>query len=97
MKGVSYFSDGKVLNATIWLSGTFNKVPIPSAIRIPTYTLGIGIIQSYNTSAKVDYAVTVQWNPLNQAWSRTLVEFLANGTRILQLYRLRQYSKEGLC
>ena len=84
MTGVSYFSDGKFLNATIWLSDILKIKPIPTAIRIPTYTLGIGIIQSYNTSAKVDYAVTVQWNPLNQTWSSTLLEFLANGTRILQ-------------
>jgi hypothetical protein len=84
IRGVSYFSDGKVLNATIWLSGAFEGVPIPSAIRIPTYVMGIGIIQSYNTSAKVDYAVTVQWNPISYTWSSTVEEFLANGTRTLQ-------------
>lgn len=84
MTGVSYFSDGKVLNATIWLSDALEIRPTPSVLRIPTYTMGIGIIQSYSTSAKVDYAITVQWNPLSQTWSRTLEEFLANGTRILQ-------------
>jgi hypothetical protein len=84
MSGVSYFSDGKVLNATIWLSGTFKRIPTPSLTRIPSYTMGIGIIQSYNTSAKIDYAVTIQWNPITYTWSRTLEEFLSNGTRTLQ-------------
>jgi hypothetical protein len=66
------------------LSGPFKEKPIPTAIRNPSYIMGIGIIQSYNTTAKVDYAVTVQWNPLIQAWSRTVEEFLSNGTRTLQ-------------
>jgi hypothetical protein len=83
MTGVSYFSDGKVLNATIWLSSPFKGTP-SSLIRVPTYIMGIGIIQSYNTTARVDYAVTVQWNPINRTWSRTLDEFLSNETRTLQ-------------
>jgi hypothetical protein len=84
MTGASYFSDGNFLNATIWLSDTLNEktVPFPSSL---AYTMGIGIIQPYSTTAKVDYAVTVQWNPVTQTWIRSMEEFLAYGTRILEL------------
>jgi hypothetical protein len=82
MVGASYFSDGNTLNATIWLSGPFQKVPFP-LIRSPTYSMDIGIVQSYNTNVKVDYADMIQWDGLSSTWTRTIQEFLANSTRTL--------------
>jgi hypothetical protein len=41
MMGVSYFSDGKSLNATIWLYGPFPETPNP-IVRTPLYGMTIG-------------------------------------------------------
>lgn len=82
MTGVTYYSDGKYLNATIWLSGPFQEKPSPIS-RVPLYGMSIGIIEPYNMSVGVDYAALLQWNLPNRTWTRTIEDFLGNDTRTL--------------
>jgi hypothetical protein len=82
MTGVTYFSDGKFLNATIWLSGPFKEVPKPE-IRPAIYGMNIGIVQSNNMTVNVDYTTSVHWNISNHAWSIATDELLANDRRTL--------------
>jgi hypothetical protein len=69
---VSYLSNGKYLNATIWLSGLIEKEPPIS--RIPIYRMGIGNIPTHGTTLKVDYFVSVHWDPFKQTWVKTIEE-----------------------
>jgi hypothetical protein len=82
MEGVSYFSDGNFLNATIWLSGPFQEIPVPF-VRFPIYAMWFGIIQPYDIKEKVDYTHLIQWNPLSSNWTRLIQEVLENDTRII--------------
>lgn len=82
MTGVSYFSDGESLNATIWLSGPFQQIPKPFA-RFPIYAMWVGIIQPNDIQTKVDYTNTIEWNPLDSTWSKSLSEISSNDTRII--------------
>jgi hypothetical protein len=82
MTGVSYFSDGKYLNATIWLSAPFQEVPEP-IVRSPLYSITIGIIQPYNMTVTTDYVTSLQWDFFNSTWTRTTIDFLGNDSRTL--------------
>ena len=82
IEGVSYFSDGNYLNATIWLSGPFEERPIAIA-RAPLYFMTVGIAHSNDISFKKDYAVSIQWDALNTVWIKTIQEYLMNGTKTL--------------
>jgi len=82
MVGVSYFSDGDSLNATIWLSGPFEKIPTP-LIRFPIYSMWFGIIQPYDIQSNVDYTNSIEWNAANSTWTKTIQEVTPNDTRYI--------------
>jgi hypothetical protein len=82
MEAVSYSSNGKFFNATIWLSSQFNEVP--SEDHRPMYSMGIGVIPASDTKLKVDYVLTIWWNQLRQYWIRTLEEVSTDSTRVLE-------------
>ncbi len=82
MTGVTYFSDGNFLNATIWLSGPFQEIPKP-VTRPVIYGMNIGIVQSNNITVNVDYTTSVHWDPSNFTWSIATDEMLANDRRTL--------------
>jgi hypothetical protein len=82
MTGVSYFGDGRYLNATFWLSAPFQDVPQP-IVRYPLYSIAIGIIQPYNMTVTTDYVTSLQWNFINSTWTRTTMDFLGNDSRTL--------------
>ncbi len=84
---VSYMSDGKTLNATLWLSD-FSKDPstdkdlfsVSSFKELPWhnmgYTMSIDVISAYDTGP--DNYVTTKWNPFEQSWTKVVEE--ASGT-----------------
>ncbi len=75
MEAVSYFSDGKILNATIWLSGPLDEHPLP-AYRSPIYAMALTIISPNKIdSGDPDYAVMISWNNTNQEWDKKFVEY----------------------
>jgi hypothetical protein len=81
IEAVSYSSNSKVLNATIWLSGPFEDHPLP-LLRSPRYLMAIGVNPSYNM--RIDYLLTIAWDPFVGTWSRTLSEISSNDTRVLK-------------
>ena len=91
MTGVSYFSDGRYLNATIWLSAPFQEIPQP-IVRIPQYGITIGIIQPYNMTVTSDYITFLQWNFVNSTWTRTTMDFLGNDSRTLAQDKVHRIS-----
>lgn len=78
IESVSYNSDGKVLNATIWLSRPFNAKPNT----MPSYSMLIAVISDYK-ELKVDYSSDIQWNPLFGTWNKVQYEYVKNSSRIL--------------
>jgi hypothetical protein len=76
--GVNYFSDGKTLNATIWLSSPFEE---PTSKREPffhtgrTYAWSIDINSAYDTRQGIDYKVIINWDILNHRWIRNVQEW----------------------
>ena len=81
LESVSYFSDGKNLNATLWLSAPFEEKPSPSW-RSPSYSIYIHINSFYATNFP-DYEVTIKWNPFTSSWTRQILEWMPNDTRVL--------------
>jgi hypothetical protein len=76
--GVNYLSDGKTLNATIWLSSpleepTLNKPPFFLLGR--TYAWLIDINSAYDTNQGPDYKVIINWDRLNHRWTRSVQEW----------------------
>jgi hypothetical protein len=81
LESVSYFSDGKNLNATLWLSAPFEEKPSPSW-RSPSYSMFIHINSFYETNIP-DYEVTIKWDPFSSSWTRQILEWSSNDTRVL--------------
>lgn len=83
---VSYFSNGKVLNATLWLYNSSSEPPLnlnatswlsPPIKDVPWYRMfygmSIGIKSAYDTEGS-DYQVRYLWNIYDKNWIRILEE-----------------------
>jgi hypothetical protein len=76
--GVNYLSDGKTLNATIWLSSPFEEPALnksPFFLFGRTYAWIIDINSAYDTRQGPDYKVIIDWDTLNHRWTRTVQEW----------------------
>jgi hypothetical protein len=73
---VTYFSDGKTLNATLWLGGSIKQ--IPSRYGASTVVYGM-LIDSDNNPATgkygVDYQKEIQWTTNTKMWNLLTVEY----------------------
>jgi hypothetical protein len=79
IKSVNYFSDGRSLNATIWLA---DFEPIPPADH-DNVNYGMYFDADYNKKTGVqgiDYKVEISWDKKNQTWTRVFEEWGTNGT-----------------
>ena len=95
IEAVTYFSDGKTLNATLWLSNQFIEPPsnvsdwlYPHSKDIPwykiRYAMSIDIKSVYDTD-ETDYSSNVLWDIANNRWDKTVEERSSTGeTRILE-------------
>jgi len=85
ISAVTYLSDGKRINATLWLSGPF--VPPPSNatawLRPPfkeipwyqiAYLMSIHVRSAYDTGGP-DYRSGFGWSITNRSWTKTLYEY----------------------
>jgi hypothetical protein len=75
---VNYFSDGKFLNATLWLTFPFKDRPIKYA----EVNYGMLIDADFNPSTGydgIDYQLQVGWNNQTKTWDKTLSEWGTNG------------------
>ena len=71
---VTYFSDGKTLNATMWLGGGVKQNP--SLYGASTAVYGVLIDADNNPSTGkygVDYQQEIQWSNMTNSWNRLFV------------------------
>jgi hypothetical protein len=70
---VSYSSDGKFLNATLWLTSPFEEKPSASALH---YLMYIDVDSNNKTGyTGADYAVGIRWDNHTGTWFREFLEF----------------------
>ncbi len=79
IRGVNYYSDGKTLNATIWLNSSFNKTIVDDADTV-SYGMYIDTDSNKETGWQgVDYQMEIQWNNEMQTWIKIIVEYSSQG------------------
>jgi len=81
---VTYLSNGKTLNATLWLSNPLTEHPLNiSTTLLPLkdvpiymirYGMAVDVISAYDTQGG-DYAVRILWDAVNKTWTRVLEEY----------------------
>jgi hypothetical protein len=87
--GVTYFSDGRTLNATLWLSDMFKELPLinnDTMLRsffgeIPylrIYGMSLAIHTPYSTP-ETDYTFSLRRNAISKIWNISLIEHSPSG------------------
>jgi hypothetical protein len=74
---VNYYSDGRFLNATLWLDKFNEKGPTDRKLNYGMY-----IDADFNNKtgiAGIDYKVEVQWDNKTKSWTRVFEEWSTNG------------------
>ena len=82
---VTYFTNGKTLNSTIWLLFPFNELPVGYSI----FNYGMLIDSDFDEdtgAGGIDYQLEIRWNNETNTWTRVLTEWssTAVGGRILE-------------
>lgn len=73
---VNYYSDGKTLNAILWLSSPFKEPSLNLSSSSPfieiarRYVMLIHIDSVYGVGQ--DYDIRIDWNPVHNIWTRTI-------------------------
>ena len=83
---VTYFSDGKTLNVTLWLGDTMPENPTREGANNLVYGILIDV-DSNPTTGKfgVDYQKEIQWSNTTQQWNNFIAEYSSPGhLRILE-------------
>ena len=101
IQGVSYFSNGERLNATIWLSSAFKEHHLSKPLnstdsykKLPWhqmgYTISIDTLSVYDTGA-TDYFAEIRWNHITQTWNYIIFEGSKTGEK-REIYRDNNYT-----
>lgn len=82
---VTYFSNGNILNSTIWLLFPFRELPIGYSI----FNYGILIDSDFDEdtgATGIDYQLEIKWNNQTKTWTRVLTEWSSSalGGKILE-------------
>jgi hypothetical protein len=82
---VTYFTNGKTLNSTIWLLFPFRELPVGYSI----FNYGMLIDSDFDEdtgAGGIDYQLEIRWNNETNTWTRVLTEWssTAVGGRILE-------------
>jgi hypothetical protein len=76
IKSVSYNSDGKTLDATIWLNSSFIESPDQDQSEIHwkhlVYSMYVDIDSAYDLG--VDYIINILWSEDNKTWTKEVIE-----------------------
>jgi hypothetical protein len=73
---VTHFSDGKALNATLWLGDTISKNPSKEGANNVVYGMLIDVDNNPTTGKfGVDYQKEIQWSNTTQVWNSFLAEY----------------------
>jgi hypothetical protein len=94
IEAVTYFSDGKTLNATLWLSDEFIDPPLnasewlsPEFKDVPWYRIRYAMssdIRSVYDTGETDYSSIITWDVYNPAWKMITEERASTGeTRVV--------------
>jgi hypothetical protein len=89
IEAITYQSDGRVLNATFWMSGPTDEKP--SLLSSPRFLMGISFISNYK-NATLDYTVSVDWDGQIGYWTKTLEEHIPYSDKVIYdapLYKVR--------
>jgi hypothetical protein len=86
---ITYFSDGKSLNATLWLGDNVTKNPSMKGANIVVYGALIDVDNNPTTGKfGVDYQKEIQWTNETHQWNSFLAEYSSpDHFRILELQR----------
>jgi hypothetical protein len=74
---VTYFSNGTVLIATLWLASGFEEKPSANGSNVAV-SYGILIDADYNQETGkegVDYLIEIQWSNKTQTWNKGIIEY----------------------
>ena len=74
---ITYFSNGTVLIATLWLASAFEEKPSAIGSNVAV-TYGILIDADYNQETGkegVDYQIEIQWRNQTQTWNKGIIEY----------------------
>ena len=82
---VTYFTNGRTLNSTIWLLFPFKELPVGYSI----FNYGMLIDSDFDEdtgAGGIDYQLEIRWNNETNTWTRVLTEWssTAVGGRILE-------------
>ena len=73
---ITYLSDGKNLNATVWLGGNFSENPASNGAKAAVYGMLLDIDSNPKTGFQgVDYQLEVQWMNSSKMWNKFLGEY----------------------
>jgi hypothetical protein len=76
IQSVTYYSDGKTLNTTLWLGAFLNQTTFMAEARYIVYGIFIDVDNSPATGKfGVDYQKEIQWNSTRKAWNSFLAEY----------------------
>ena len=82
IQSVDYYSDGKTLNATIWLKG--NTPNNNKLVNVSNLIYGMLIDADSNQATGkdgVDYQIELQWNNKYKTWIKFFTEYSSEGYR----------------
>ena len=94
---VTYFSDGKSLDATLWLGGSISKNLSVGGAEAGIYGVLIDVDDNPATGRfGVDYKKEIVWNDKTQKWNSFIIEYSSpHHARILEWQRNDSLSVEG--
>ena len=74
---ITYFSNGTIFNATLWLGGGFDKRPSTNGSNpVVAYGMLIDADSNQETGKEgVDYQVEIQWSNETQTWNKIIIEY----------------------
>ena len=73
---ITYLSDAKNLNASLWLGGNFSENPASKGARAVVYGMLLDIDSNPKTGFQgVDYQLEVQWMNTSKIWNMFLGEY----------------------
>ena len=86
IEAITYVSDGRFLNATLWLDGPFNeRIPVDNnfLIQMGGYFMAVKVVSTYRSEG-FDYMLTVDSGSHTTRWIRDLKELSSNDSRSLE-------------
>jgi hypothetical protein len=87
IEAITYLSDGKLLNATMWLDGPLNEGVDNSEglLQMRGYLVGIIVISTFESDT-FDYMFNLRSGPISSQWDPRAEEQSSNDTRFLEWY-----------